>query len=148
MAVRPIPEGYRTFTPYYVIEGASDFIDFLKKAFGAEERMRMPGPNNMVMHCELVVGGSTVMVSDSMQDPPTHAATHYYVADCDAVVQRATAAGCKTIQPPTNMPWGDRFARLEDKWGNRWSIATHVEDVPEAEMKKRMEKMMQEMQQK
>jgi PhnB protein len=143
--VKAIPEGYHAITPFYCIKGsANEFIETLKKAFGAEERMRMPGPNNSVMHCELVINGSTVMVSDSMQDPPTHSATHYYVNDCDAVVQRATAAGFKTIQPPTDMPWGDRFARLEDKWGNRWSVATHIEDVPPDEMRKRMEAMMQQ----
>jgi PhnB protein len=140
--VKAIPDGYHAITPFYCVKGANEFIELCKKAFGAEERMRMPGPKGEVMHCELVMGGSTIMVSDSIQDAPTHAATHYYVADCDAVVQRAAAAGCKVLQAAELMPWGDRMARLEDKWGNRWTVATHVEDVSMEEVQKRMQATM------
>jgi uncharacterized glyoxalase superfamily protein PhnB len=94
------------------------------------------------MHAEIQIGDSIMMLTDAMQDPETKSSGFFYVADCDAFFKRATAAGMKTLQPPTDMPWGDRFARLEDKWGNRWAIGTHIEDVPPDEMKRRMDAMM------
>jgi PhnB protein len=145
--VKAIAEGYHALTPTYTVKGAGEFIDWCKKVFGAEERMRMPGPNNEVMHCELKIGDSIMMCTDAIQDPPTHSATFVYANDCDAVFNKAVQSGAKALMQPTDMFWGDRFARVEDKWGNRWGIATHIEDVPPAEMQKRAAAEMQRMQQ-
>jgi PhnB protein len=143
MAVKPIPEGYATYTPYYVVEGAAGFIDFLKAAFGATERMRMPMPGGKLGHAELTIGDSVVMLADA--NPPEHAARQMngmlYVEDVDAVYARAVAAGAKAVRPPANQFYGDRVGGLVDKWGNYWSVGTHVEDVSEEEMKRRMAKM-------
>ena len=143
--VNPIPSGYGTVTPFLNIKGASEAIDFYKKAFGAEERTRAPGPNNTVMHAELKIGNSIVMISDAMQVPATHSSLHLYVEDCDALWKRATAAGCKIEMPIADMFWGDRYGVVSDKFGNRWAIASHKEDVPPDEMKRRTEKAIAEM---
>jgi PhnB protein len=139
--VKAIPDGYHVVTPYFCVKGAAEFIEFLQKAFGAEERVRMPGPQGAVMHAELTVGDSVVFVTDAINDPPTSCATHLYVNDVDAAFKRATTAGIKPTQPPTDMPWGDRWARFSDAWNNRWTMATHIEDVSADEMRKRMDAM-------
>ena len=144
--VKPVPEGYGTVTPFLRIKGAADAIEFYKKAFGAEERGRMPGPNNVVMHAEIKVGNSIIMVADAMMDPPTQSSLHLYVDDCDAAWKRATDAGCQVVRPLANEFWGDRYGVLKDKWGNHWSLATHKEDVPMAEMENRMNEAMKRMQ--
>jgi PhnB protein len=139
MAVKPIPEGYRTYTPYYVVEGAAQFIDFLKKAFGAEEKFRMPGPPGKLGHAEVRIGDSMVMLADA--NPPEHGAQKMsgvlYVNDVDAVFRTAVAAGAKSVRQPENMFYGDRIGAVLDNWGNYWSIAMHVEDVSPDEMKRR-----------
>lgn len=140
MAVQPIPAGYHSFTPYYVVEGASDFIEFLKAAFGATEAFRMPMPNGRLGHAEVKIGDSVVMLADG--NPPEHPARQMngmlYVSDCDATFQRAVAAGAKAVRPPENQFYGDRMSGVVDRWGNHWSIATHVEDVSPEEMEQRM----------
>jgi PhnB protein len=136
--VKPIPEGYHSLTPFLNLKGAAQAIEFYKKAFGAEERFRMPGPNGVVMHAELKIGDSILMVSEAMQEPPTTGAIHLYVNDVDKVWKQAIAAGGKEVTPLANMFWGDRFGRLTDPYGNKWALSTHVEDVPPAEMEKRM----------
>jgi PhnB protein len=133
-----IPAGYGTLTPFLNINGASDAIEFYKKAFGAVERLRMPGPDGKVMHAELKIGDSILMLSDAIMAPETRSALHIYVKDCDALFAQAVAAGATATAPPTDMFWGDRFARLADPFGNQWAIATHTEDVSPAEMQKRM----------
>jgi len=139
MAVKPIPEGYRTFTPYYVIEGASDFIDFLKKAFGAEEVFRFPAPGGKVGHAEVRIGDSMVMLADSSgEHPPTRIGSYLYVTDVDATFKKAVAAGGQSKREPANQFYGDRVATVMDRWGNTWSIGTHVEDVSPQEMERRM----------
>jgi PhnB protein len=140
--VNAVPAGFHTVTPFLNVKGAAEAIAFYKKAFGAEERSRMPGPNNMIMHAEIKIGDSIVMISDAMQMPPTQSSLHLYVDDCDAVWQRATAAGCKVEMPLDNMFWGDRYGVVTDGWGNRWAISSHKEDVPASEMPKRMEEAM------
>jgi PhnB protein len=150
----PIPEGYRTITPYLRMKGAADAIAFYKKVFGAEEVMRMPGPTGAIMHAEMRIGDSMLMLSDEFKDwgtvgPQTLGGTsvglHLYVADVDALFKRATDAGCQPMMPPTNMFWGDRMAKLKDPFGHEWAMATHVEDVPPSEMGKRAEAAMKEM---
>jgi PhnB protein len=146
MPVRPIPEGYPTATPYLAVRGAADAIDFYKRAFGATEVMRMPGPGGAVMHAEVRIGNSPVMLADEMPGmrctgPQTVGGTtvtlHLYVEDVDAVVAKAVEAGAKVIRPVQNMFYGDRTGAVEDPFGHVWHIATHVEDVTPDEMTRR-----------
>jgi PhnB protein len=143
--VKAIPEGYRTVTPFLNVDGASDAIAFYKKAFGAEEKVRMPTPDGKILHAELDIGDSKLMISDAMMNPATVSAIHLYVKDADAAWARATAAGAAVVMPIADMFWGDRYGVLSDKWGNRWAIATHKEDVSPAEMKTRMAEAMKNM---
>jgi PhnB protein len=136
--VKAIPEGYHSLTPYLNVKGCEQAIAFYKKAFGAEERVRMPGPNGLIMHCELKIGDSMLMMSDAVELPPTQAGLHFYCNDVDTVFRAAIAAGAKERAAVADMPWGDRFGTVVDPWGNAWGIATHKEDVSPAEMEKRM----------
>ena len=139
MAVKPIPEGYRTYTPYYVVEGASDFIEFLKRAFAAEEIYRFAAPGGKLGHAEVRVGDSVVMLADSTPEfPPSRMNSYLYVPDVDATFKKAVAAGGQSKREPANQFYGDRVATVMDRWGNTWSIGTHVEDVPHDEMERRM----------
>ncbi len=128
---------YHTVTPFLSIKGAEKAIDFYKQAFGAHERARMPGPEGTIMHAELVIGDSTIMLSDAIMGPATRAALHVYVPDCDTLFERAISAGGTVKMPMADMFWGDRYGQLEDPFGNLWSIATHKEDVPAKEMERR-----------
>lgn len=143
----PIPEGYRTITPYLVLKGAAEALAFYAKAFGAVETVRMPGPGGSVMHAEVRIGDSMLMLSDEFPDwgqlgPLARGGSTctmmLYVEDCDAAFQRAVEAGCTVTMPPTDEFWGDRFAKVTDPFGHQWAISTHVEDVTPEEMKKRM----------
>ena len=142
----PVPEGYRTVTPYLVIKNAGEAIGFYEKAFGATERFRMPGPGGAVMHAEIQLGDSMIMLCDEFPDwgqlsPLSRGGTTFslfvYVPDCDALYNRAVEAGCKGAMPPADMFWGDRFSKVVDPYGHEWCIATHVEDVSPEEMEKR-----------
>ena len=144
--VSPIPKGYREVTPYLSIRGAAEAIDFYKKAFGAKELMRMPGPEGKLGHAEIGIGGSRLMLSDEYQamdflGPQSRGGTtvhlHVYVKDADAVVERAVAAGAKLLRPVENQFYGDRLGTVEDPFGHVWHLATHVEDVSAAELRKR-----------
>ena len=142
MGVNPVPEGYRSVTPYLVVNGAAKVIDFAKAAFGAKELVRMPGPDGRIGHAEIKIGDSMVMIADgSEQHPPTTSFLYLYVPDVDATYQNAIRAGATSDQPPTTQFYGDRNAMLRDSAGNRWGIATHVEEVSPEEMKKRMAAM-------
>jgi PhnB protein len=144
--VKPIPEGYPEITPYLAVDGASDAIDFYTTVFGARERMRMQGPGGKVGHAELEIGNSLIMLADEFPDmgnrgPKTIGGTpvtiSIYVEDVDDVFDRAVAEGATEIRPVENQFYGDRSGQLEDPFGHRWSVATHVEDVPSDEMEKR-----------
>ncbi len=143
MPAKAIPEGYHTATPYLVVRGADKTIDFLKKAFGAEPSFEpMMRPDGKVMHADLKIGDSHVMISEaSDQHPPMQCMVHLYVPDVDAVYQRAVSAGGTSALEPTDQFYGDRGASVKDPSGNHWYIATHIEDVPMAELKKRAEAM-------
>jgi PhnB protein len=144
--VTPIPDGYHSVTPYLIVDGASDAIAFYAKVFGTKERMRMPMPGGKVGHAEVDLGDSVIMLADEFPDmgirgPKTLGGSpvniHIYVDDVDSVFQGAIEAGSKVLQPLEDKFYGDRAGQLEDPFGHIWSVATHVEDVPEEEMAKR-----------
>ena len=140
--VRPIPKGYHAVTPSLTQEDAGKTIAFAKQAFGAKERMRLTGPNGKIMHAEIEIGDSIVMLTDAVHHPAQPAGLFLYVLDVDKTFAKAVKAGAKSIMPAQDMFWGDRFASVEDPYGNHWAIATHIEDVPTREMKKRAAKAM------
>jgi PhnB protein len=135
--VKPIPKGYHSVSPALNQANAADTIAFCKKVFGAKEKMRMAGPGGRIMHAEILIGDSIVMLNDALQEPPQPAGLFVYVPNVDKVLAKAVTAGAKVLMPAQDMFWGDRFCRVEDPSGNRWSIATHREDVSPKEMKKR-----------
>lgn len=145
--VKPIPEGYHTITPYLVVKGAAQAIDFYKKAFGANEIYRFDGPGGKIMHAELQIGDSRFMLSDEHPEMGYTApqsggkapiGLHIYVDDVDKLATQAQAAGIKVERPVADQFYGDRTGTFIDPFGHRWSIATHVEDVSEDEMERRM----------
>ena len=151
MAAKPIPEGYHSVSPALTIDGAAEAIDFYERAFGAKERLRMPGPDGQIAHAELEIGDSVVMLSDpfpqSSVKPPsqlggTTVGIFVYVEDVDAVFQQAVEAGATVTMPVDDMFWGDRFGSVTDPYGHHWSLATHVEDVPPEEMEERAKQAM------
>jgi len=153
MAVKPIPEGYHSITPYLVLKGAASAIEYYKKAFGAEEMVRMDGPGGTIGHAELKIGDSVVMMADESPDmghrgPKSIGGTPVsivlYVENVDAVWKRALDAGATTVRPLENQFYGDRMGTLEDPFGHLWSVATHIEDVPPEEMDRRMQEMMKQ----
>ena len=153
MAVKPIPEGYHSITPYLMLKGAASAIEYYKKAFGAEETVRMDGPGGTIGHAELKIGDSVVMMADESPDmghrgPKSIGGTPVsivlYVENVDAVWKRALDAGAKTVRPLENQFYGDRMGTLEDPFGHLWSVATHIEDVPPEEMDRRMQEMMKQ----
>jgi uncharacterized glyoxalase superfamily protein PhnB len=143
MAVQPIPQSYHTLTPYLIARSADKTVAFLKKAFGAEAAFEpMMTPDGKIMHADLKVGDSHVMISEANdQHPAMPCMVHVYVPDVDAVYKRAVAAGGTSTMEPTDMFYGDRSAGLTDPSGNHWYIATHKEDVPLDELKRRAAKM-------
>jgi PhnB protein len=154
MAVKPVPEGYHTVTPYLAVENASAAIDFYRRAFGAKERARISGPGDTIMHAELEVGDSLVMLSDPFPQasttPPkelggTSASVFMYVEDIDAVYRQAIDAGATSLMEPDDMFWGDRFGSVQDPFGHSWTIATHIEDLEPEEMRRRSDEFMAQM---
>jgi PhnB protein len=146
MAVKPIPDGYNTVTPYLAVDDAAEAIEYYKKAFGAKERVRMEAPGGKVGHAELEIGDSLVMLSDSFPQASTRspkelggtsASVFMYVEDVDAVVKQAVDAGATVTMEVADQFWGDRFGSVQDPFGHLWSISTHVEDVPPEEMAER-----------
>ena len=145
---RAIPKGYRSITPNLVFRDASRAIDYYKKVFGATETVRMPGPGGKVLHAELKIGDSLIFVNDTIRDLPAGAAEtpayspvslHLYVKDADSVFKRAVEEGAQVKMPLQDMFWGDRYGQITDPFGQQWSIATHVEDVPPEEMSRRQQ---------
>ena len=144
--VRPIPEGYHSVTPYLIVDDAKAALDFYKEAFGAEEKFRMP-MGDRIGHAEIKIGDSHVMLADEFPDmghrgPKARGGTTVslmvYLPDVDAAFKRAIEAGATQKRPVENQFYGDRAGTLEDPFGHQWTLATHVEDVPEAEMDARM----------
>jgi PhnB protein len=141
MAAKAIPEGYHTVTPYLVVRGAAKTMDFAKKAFGAELAFEpLKRPDGTIMHAEIKIGDSHVMISDATeQHPPMPSMLHLYVPNVDAVYQRAVAAGGTSMMEPVDMFYGDRSGGVKDPAGNHWFIGTHKEDIAPAELRKRAE---------
>jgi len=145
-AVKPIPEGYPRVIPYLSVDGASAAIDFYTKVFDAKERMRMPAPDGKIGHAELTIGDSVVMLADAFPEMGgktpkalggTPVTVMIYVDDVDAVFKRATSAGATAEREVENQFYGDRAGAFVDPFGHKWFVATHVEDVPPAELEKR-----------
>lgn len=150
MAVRPVPEGYSAITPYLIIAGAANAIDYYKQVFDAQELMRFGGPDGTIGHAELQIGDSRIMLADEnpqmgYRSPKTLGGSPtslmLYVDDVDQVFSRAITGGAQTHQDIKDQFYGDRSGTLIDPFGHVWTIATHVEDVAPEEMQRRMEAM-------
>lgn len=145
MAVKPIPDGYHTVTPVLTVADAAALIQFLKQAFEAKEVYRLDGPNGTVMHAEVRIGTSMVMLGEATHEcKPSHATIALYVEDADALYKRALQAGAASVREPSDQFYGDRSAGVKDPAGNQWWIHTHIEDVPPEEIKRRAERWMKE----
>lgn len=138
--------GYHTITPLLAIKGAKEAIDFYKRAFNATELFRMASPDGTVMHAELKIGDSNIMLGDECPEmgalsPKTVGGSpttlYIYFEDVDAMTKQAIAAGAKELQPVMDQFWGDRSGKIEDPFGHRWGLATHIEDVSPEEMDRR-----------
>lgn len=141
MPVKPIPDGFHTVTPYLLVDGAERLIEFCKAAFDAKEIHRTALPGGMIMHAQVKIGTSMIMVADARPEAPARqSALYLYVPDTDAVYHKAVAAGGHSIMEPTDQIYGDRNAGVTDPTGTIWWIGTHIEDMSEAELQKRMEK--------
>ncbi|CAL95271.1 VOC family protein [Azoarcus olearius] len=147
MDIKPIPEGYRSITPYLSIDCAAAAIDFYRRAFGATEQFRLALPDGSVGHAELRIGDSTIMLADGCEQgvarsPRTLGGSsvglHLYVEDVDAVYAQAVAAGARAISEPKDQFYGDRSGTLEDPFGHMWFVASHKEDLLPAEIEKRV----------
>jgi len=152
MAVKPIPDGYHSVTPYLIVDGAAKAIDFYTRAFGATEVMRHPGPSGKVMHAEIQIGDSRIMLADEFPEMGakspsslggTPVSMAVYVEDVDARFKQAIAAGAKEMRPVQDQFYGDRSGTLVDPFGHTWTIGTHKEDLSPAELEKRMAAWMQ-----
>jgi PhnB protein len=148
--VKPVPEGYHTITPYLFVDGAARAIEFYKKAFNAQEFVRMDGPGGRIMHAELQIGNSRMMLSDAnpdmgSRDPKALGGSPVsillYVDDVDAWAKRAQDAGIKVIRPVEDQFYGDRAGTFEDPFGHQWDIHTTIEEVSPEEMERRMAAM-------
>lgn len=149
---KAIPDGMHTVTPLLICKGAADAIAFYERAFGATELSRLPGPDGRLMHAMLRIGDSAVMLADEMPERGalgpqslngTPVLIHLYVEDADALAARAASAGAKITMPVSEMFWGDRYGQIEDPFGHRWSIGTHVRDVTPAELPQAMRQAME-----
>lgn len=138
MSVNPVPEGYRTVTPYLLVEDVSGLLEFCQAAFGATIKERHDGPDGGVMHAEVVIGDSIIMMGGARDEwKPLQAMLYLYLPDCDGVYKKALAAGATSLREPRDEFYGDRTAGVKGPAGNQWWLATHVEDVSPEEMARR-----------
>ena len=153
---KKIPEGFHTLTPHLMIREAAKAIEFYKKAFGAKEVYRMPGPegSESVLHAELLIGSSKLLLADDCPEMGRKSPTalggspvmiHIYVEDADSFFKKAVEAGATVTMPLENMFWGDRYGTLQDPFGHHWGVGTHLEDVSPAEMQKRAAALFEKM---
>ncbi len=149
MAVKRVPEGYHRVTPHLVVRGGAAAIEFYKKAFGAKELRRMPGPDGKLMHAELQIGDSRVFLNDEFPDmgaisplgyKGTPVTLHLFVEDADKQFNQAVDAGAQVVMPLADQFWGDRYGIVKDPYGHQWSIGSHMEDLTPQQMRERMGK--------
>jgi PhnB protein len=150
MAVKRVPDGFHRVTPHLVVRNAAAMVDFYKKAFGAVEKRRAPGPDGKsILHAELQIGDSIVFLNDEfpemgavspLQAKSTPVTLHLYVQDADKQFQQALAAGAEVVMPIGDQFWGDRYGIVKDPSGHQWSIGSHMEDLTPAQMQERMMK--------
>lgn len=140
-SVKWIPDGYHAVIPQIRVKGADKQIDFLKKAFDAQETERLTMPDGSIAHAEVRLGNSVIMLSDAVDDDykPTYSEFHLYVEDCDSAYEHALQEGATSVMQPANQFYGDRSAEVKDPFGNRWWIDTHLEDLSKEELTKRMD---------
>jgi len=137
--VKPIPEGYHSLTPIVSVEGASSLIDFLRQVFDAEEEERFTGSDGRIRHAEVRIGDSIIMINDATPEfPAVPAMINVYTEDVDAAYKRALGEGATALRESSEQFYGDRTGGVKDQYGNQWWIATHVEDVSQEELEKRM----------
>jgi PhnB protein len=145
--VKPVPDGYPRAMPYLIVDGAAKALDFYKQVFEAKERMRMPAPQGKVGHAEITIGDAVIMLADEHPEMDARGPRAFggspvslmvYVPDVDATVKTAVAGGAKVVRPIEDMFYGDRTGTIEDPFGHRWHVATHIEDVPPEEMERRV----------
>jgi len=144
----PIPAGFHTVTPHLNVNGAAKYIDFLQRAFGAVEIARSPGPGGKLMHAQMRIGDSNLMLADHFPEfgAPAYVEGNYpfhfhvYVPDVDAIWEKAIAAGCTVIMPLADQFWGDRYGHVRDPFGFTWSLATRKEELTPEEMQERQKK--------
>jgi len=148
--VKPIPEGMHTVTPHLVCAGVAQAIEFYKKAFNAKELASLPAKDGKIMHAEIKIGDSHVMLMDEMPEwgalgpkalKGSPVTIHLYVNDVDQFAERAVTAGAKITMPIADAFWGDRYGQMEDPFGHRWSVATHIRDMTPEEIQRGMETM-------
>lgn len=153
MTVKPIPDGYHSITPYLMIKGASEAIEFYKRAFGATEIFRLSHPNGQIGHAEIKIGDSSVMLADPCEQGTfrtpqslggSSVALHVYVQDVDAQFAQAVSAGAKAVKPVFDQFYGDRTGTLQDPFGHIWFLATHKEDIAPEEINRRAEALFQQ----
>ncbi|HYV74197.1 MAG TPA: VOC family protein [Candidatus Binatia bacterium] len=153
--VSPIPAGYHSITPHIVVSDTRKAVDFYKRAFGAEERGMAEGPGGKIMHAEIKIGDSLLMLNDEMPEfealsptgtkADTCVTLHLYVENADKVFSQAKAAGAIETMPLQDQFWGDRYGKLKDPFGHSWSIATHIKDLSPQQMKAAMDEAMSKM---
>lgn len=155
MSAKPVPDGYHTLTPFLTVRDAARAIEFYKNAFGAIDRGAAKGPDGKIMHAELMIGDSIIMLSDEypefgalspLSSGGAGMGLHIYIDGVDAAFDRAVKAGAQVTMPVSDQFWGDRYGKLKDPFGHVWSIATHTKDMSEEEMKRNMDEAMSKMQ--
>jgi len=141
--VKPIPDGYHTIQPYLVFKNCAEAIAFYIKAFGAREKFRMPDAQGLIGHAEIEIGDSTIMMADEAPQVDAFSVEHFggspislliYTDTCDAMYGKAVAAGAKSLREPADQPYGDRMSGVQDPFGYKWWIATHIKNVSYEEM--------------
>jgi uncharacterized glyoxalase superfamily protein PhnB len=154
MTVQAVPKGYHTLTPYLTVRDAERAIEFYKQAFGAEVKGAMKGPDGKIMHAELRIGDSLFMLADefpefgSLSPKSTGGAgmgLHIYIEDVDSAFDRAVKAGATVEMPVADMFWGDRYGKLADPFGHKWSIGTHIQDMSAEEIEEAQSEFMKQM---
>jgi PhnB protein len=140
---KSIPDGYHSIQPYLMLDNCAEAIAFDARAFGAHERFRMPGKNGRLSHAEIQIGDSVIMMADESPEMEAFAVKHFkgspvslliYTEDCDTMHRQALAAGAKSLREPADQPYGDRMSGVQDPFGYKWWIATHIKDVDFTDM--------------